>query len=33
MTMIRMPTRIGANTNPQIPIETEMEAARKIRDM
>src|SRR4051812_6328050 len=33
MTIIRMPTRIGANTNPQIPIETEMDAARKIRDM
>lgn len=33
MTIVRMPTRIGDNTSPQIPIETEMEAARKIRDM
>jgi hypothetical protein len=33
ITIIRMPTRIGANTNPQIPIETEMAAARKIRDL
>jgi hypothetical protein len=33
ITIIRMPTRIGANTNPQIPIETEMEAARKIRTL
>ncbi len=33
MTIIRMPIRIGANTSPQIPIETEMDAARKIRAM
>ncbi|QBD77535.1 hypothetical protein EPA93_16670 [Ktedonosporobacter rubrisoli] len=33
MRLVRMPTRIGTNTEPQIPIETEMEAARQIRSM